>query len=189
MNDSRKLFVKCVLVLAGIALISGLLLGLFSQVTAISPEEEAARAAAKIAEIRSGDYRVVETDVEKSYPSGEIGYVFVDETGQQPVYAVVVTGHRGYGGDISFYVVVEGDAVVDLRVGGNKETPGVSDNALKNQRFLDGFKRPLAELDVLLNEGDGIDAATGATYSSRGTKNAFAALALFWKDFVKEVRA
>ena len=55
MSD-RKLFVKCVLVLSCIALAAGLLLGLFSQVTAITEEERAARASKKIEEIRPGSY-------------------------------------------------------------------------------------------------------------------------------------
>ena len=179
MSD-RKLFVKCVLVLSCIAVAAGLLLGLAHQVTDISEEERAQRAAKKIEAIRPGDYEMVDTDIPFACDRGSVTYFFADRTGETTVYAVVVVGHKGYGGDIEFYVLLEGETVTEVRAGSNKETPGISDNALKNESFLAQFEgRTVRELYGALVESDEIDGATGATYSSRGTKNAMAVLAEF----------
>ena len=189
MRESRKLFLRCVTVLSCIALVSGLLLGLVSQITAITPEEQMQRAVAKVNALREGDYAEAETSVPMTGERGEIQSFFVDRNSGGRVYAAVIIGYRGYGGDISFTVIIEEGAVSQIAVGSNSETPGVSDAALKNEQFLNSFLRPLSELDELLNgPTDGIDSATGATYSSRGTKNAFATLAAFWMQFQQEVQ-
>lgn len=179
MSD-KKLFVKCVLVLSCIALAAGLLLGLFSQVTEITEEERAARASKKIEEIRPGSYVAADlSGYRTNLERGSIGYLFVEE-GETTWYAAVVTGHKGYGGDVEFYVLLEGDTLREIRVGTNKETPGISDSALKNESFFARFTgKTVEELNRALNLSDDIDGASGATYSSRGTKNAMAALAEF----------
>ena len=180
MKDA-KTFVKCVTVLACIALVAGILLGLVSQVTAISEEEQAARAVKKIEAIRAGDYRAEDLSAyETNLERGRVSYLF-SERGETVWYAAVTVGYGGYGGEVELFVLLEGDVVREIGVGSNKETPGISDNALKNESYFAQYKgKTVARIAAALSEGGaGIENASGATYSSRGTKNAMAALAEF----------
>lgn len=71
----------------------------------------------------------------------------------------VKTGEgKGYGGPIIAEVTLEGDKIVDLKLIGDKETPGIGVDALE----------PLRE--AILEKGglDGVDMVAGATWTSNG---------------------
>ncbi len=71
----------------------------------------------------------------------------------------VKTGEgKGYGGPITAEVTLEGDKIVDLKLTGDKETPGIGADALE----------PLRE--AILEKGglDGVDMVVGATWTSNG---------------------
>ena len=71
----------------------------------------------------------------------------------------VKTGEgKGYGGPITAEVTLEGDRIVDLKLTGDKETPGIGADALE----------PLRE--AILEKGglDGVDMVVGATWTSNG---------------------
>lgn len=85
------------------------------------------------------------------------------ETTQASAKREVVTGEaKGYGGPIKAEVTLEGEKIVDLKLTGDQETPTIGGAALE----------PLQA--AILEKGglDGVDAVSGATWTSNGVFDA-----------------
>ncbi len=75
----------------------------------------------------------------------------------------VLTGEaEGYGGPITAEVTMEGDKIVDLKLTGDQETPGIGGAALET------LQAAIVEKGSL----DGVDAVSGATWTSNGVFDA-----------------
>ncbi len=78
----------------------------------------------------------------------------------------VKTGQgEGYGGPITAEVTLDGDKIVDLKLTGDQETPGIGADA------LEPLKKAILEKGGL----DGVDAVAGATWTSNGVFEAVGA--------------
>ncbi len=168
---------KSVLVLAVIALCSGLLLGLVYRLTYVDPllatyERFAADTGAAFSAM---------TDEEgASYGNGRVVYYAVSDDGS--VHAFLAEGSGGFGGTVQLYVYVRGGAIEKIAVGDHSETYM---DRLEAAGFYDNFiGADLASLDAL-----GVDAVTGATRSSTAVRNAVNAVAKYYGERVAQSAA
>ena len=96
------------------------------------------------------------------------------ETPGEAAEGTVVTGEaEGYGGPIKAEVTLEGDKIVDLKLTGDQETPGIGGAALETLQA------------AIIEKGgiDGVDAVSGATWTSNGVFDAVrAALGIETED-------
>ncbi|MEL7646676.1 MAG: FMN-binding protein [Sedimentibacter sp.] len=86
----------------------------------------------------------------------------VKETSAQPIPEGALTATaKGFGGDVTVYVVVDGDDIVSVTAKGDSETQGIGSNA------IDQLPAKIAEADS--TEVDGV---SGATVTSNAIKKA-----------------
>lgn len=167
----RSMF-KCVLVLAVIALCSGLLLGAFNLLTYVDPlkstyERFAADTGAKFSKMTD--------DTGKTHGDGSVVYYAVSDDGVY--HAFLAEGKGGYGGSVQLYVYVKDGKIDKIVVGENSET---FLNKLEEADFYSNFTgKEIASLSVL-----DTDAVSGATKSSTAVKNAVNAVVEYYKESV-----
>ena len=192
----KKDFLRSVGVLSLIAVVAGLLLGLMYQITYLSDEEKEARMLAKLSAV------YVISDAEKLYQKGGednrfesedpslnkmVSYFYEakNESGET-VYVIVCEGKGGNGGNIEMYTVISSDCIVKLASGTNSETPGFKDKVFTSSFYEKFYGRDLAELEQFELKGsgeNGVDAVSGATYTSTGTVNAINNAVRFYLEF------
>lgn len=174
----NKDLIKAVVVLCVIALIAGILLGLFFQVTYISDAEKEQRAIAKMQAVyKSDNYEKIDFVSADEELNKKIDYFFVDKT--LGVYAIVARGVKGYKDTVPMYVVIMDNKIISLKQGTISETPGVSDKAFSKE-YLDNFLKPVNELELS-------DTATGATYSSRAVLSSIENAVNFYKEYMQSL--
>ncbi len=165
----RSMF-KCVLVLAVIALCSGVLLGAFNILTYVDPlqstyERFEADTGVKFSKMTDEDG--------KTYGDGSVIYYAVSDDGVY--HAFLAEGKGGYGGSVQLYVYIKDGKIDKIVVGENSET---FLNKLDEAEFYANFiGKEVATLDVL-----GTDVVSGATKSSTAVKNAVNAAVQYYKD-------
>lgn len=165
----RSMF-KCVLVLAVIALCSGLLLGAFNILTYVDPllstyERFAADTGATFSKMTDEDG--------KAYGDGSVVYYAVSDDGVY--HAFLTEGKGGYGGNVQLYVYIKDGKIDKIVMGENSET---FLNKLDEAKFYANFVgKEVATLDVL-----GTDVVSGATKSSTAVKNAVNAAVQYYVD-------
>ncbi len=192
----KKDFIRSVGVLALISVVAGLLLGLIYQITFLSEEEKEARMLQKLSAV----YYI--EDAEKLYQKGAennsfesadealnkmVSYFYraKNESGET-VYVVVCEGRGGNGGNIEMYTVISEGVIVKLASGTNSETPGFKDKVFTSSFYEKFYGRDLSELkQFVLNGGEenGVDAVSGATYTSTGTLNAVNNAVSFYLEY------
>ena len=161
---------KCVLVLAVIALCSGLLLGAFNRLTYVDPLQSAydrfaADTGATFNSMRDADGKV--------YGQGSVVYYAVSN--DEVYHAFLAEGKEGFGGTVQVYVDIKDDKIDKIVIGENSETYL---SKLEEAEFYDNFiGKDVFSLDVL-----GTDAVAGATKSSTAVKNAVNAAVRYYVD-------
>lgn len=170
----NKDLIKAVATLCLIALVAGLLLGLFYQLTYLTDEEKENRAIMQLQKIcESDNYEKISFESFDKDLNKNIDYFFVDK--KTGIYAVIATGKAGFKDKISMYVIIKDDKIIALKEGAIKETPGVSDAAFSSD-FFESFLKPIDELNFA-------DTATGATYSSRAVSSSIENAIKYYKDY------
>lgn len=163
---------KGVLVLAVIALCSGLLLGAFNILTYVDPlqatyEQFAADTGATFSEMKDEEGQ--------TFGSGSVVYYAVSDDGQY--HAFLASGSGGYGGNVQMYVYIKDSAIEKIVIGENSET---FLDRLDEANFYDNFiGQNVAELDVM-----SVDAVSGATRSSTAVKNGVNAVVQYYNTNV-----
>ena len=161
---------KCVAVLAVIALCSGLLLGAFNLLTYVDPLQSAYD---RFAADTGASFSRMADEEGAAYGDGAVQYYAVSDDGA--VHAFVAEGGGGFGDKVQLYVYVRGGAIEKIVVGDHSETyMGKLDAADYYAAFI-GV--PLASLDAL-----SADVVSGATYSSQAVRNAIAAVAGYYNE-------
>lgn len=177
MKPIVKDILKAVLVLAGIALISGLLLGFVYPATRLSEEELIARAKKPLPDIYAAeDYELIR------YESASVPVDYFFQVKGEETYIILATGSGGYGGDVQMYVVVKENQIIRLSKGTAGETPGVSDKAFSNAYYSQFYGKDITKVGKFTFDG-GVDAATGATRSSTAILNAVNKAVVFFTEF------
>lgn len=175
--DRAKLFplLKGVLVLAVIALCSGLLLGIFNHITYVDPLQSAYdRFAADTGKTFS---EMTDRDG-KDYANSSIVYYAVSDDGT--THAFLAEGQGGRFGAVQVYVYVAADGTVEkVEIGENSENYW---DLFEGSGFYDQFiGQNIATLDPL-----DADAVSGATYSSTAIKNALDAVVQYYNELTEE---
>lgn len=184
---------KCVIVLAAIALVAGVLLGVMNWVTYVDPDETIMKDVASffgvdVDGIVKSDDRVLDEYVNscfvaKSADGSEVGYCYY------------TTGNGAKDGTIEMLIYIGSDGVIkDVVVYDQGETAGYFNKVEKANKAkyvgldldeIDGVtfykKSPSSELGA----GD-VVALSGATYTSTGYHNAVAAAVRAYKAYNKE---
>ncbi len=167
----RSMF-KCVLVLAVIALCSGLLLGAFNILTYVDPLKSTYE---RFAADTGATFSKMTDEEGKAYENGNVVYYAVSDDGVY--HAFLAEGKGGYGGSVQLYVYVKDGKIDKIVVGENSET---FLNKLEEADFYSNFTgKEIASLNVL-----DTDAVSGATKSSTAVKNAVNAVAEYYKESV-----
>ena len=150
---------KSILVLAAIALCSGLLLGLFRIITYVDPLTTTYQ---KFAEDTGASFSQMADEAGAAYGDGEVVYYAVSDDGQW--HAFLAEGKGGYGGSVQVYVYIRGGVLEKLVIGDNGET---FLSNLEAEGFYDQFVgKEVSSLDVM-----GTDLVSGATKSSTAVRN------------------
>lgn len=169
MNKAKVIpMLKCVLVLAAIALCSGLLLGVFNILTYVDPLQSTYE---RFAEDTGASFSKMADEEGAEYGNGSVLYYAVSDDGT--VHAFLAEGGGGFGGKVQLYVYVKDGAIDKIVAGDNSETYM---SKLEEAKFYDSFLGvPLASLDV-----QGTDVVSGATKSSKAVKNALNAVVQYY---------
>lgn len=197
----KKDFLRSVGVLSAIAVVAGLLLGFVYQITYISDEEKEARMLEKLSAIyvisdaetlykKGGDVNRFESEDDALNKAVSYFYEAKNEVGET-VHVIVCEGKGGNGGNIEMYTVIADGKIVKLASGTNSETPGFKDKVFTSAFYEKFYGRELSELKQFELKGsgeNGVDAVSGATYTSTGTVNAINNAVRFYLEF-KEVQA
>lgn len=174
-NNSKEMS-KSIIVLSVIALLSGLLLAIVSQVTAITEEELLKRITENLNEIHYAEngYEKIETDDQN------INGFF--KAKNEDYYVVIGLG-KGYGGTLEMYVSFQGNNIVNVQSGKNSDTPGIRDNAL-NEGYLSNYYVDIYNA-VFDFSGNDFDSAAGATYTSNGVLTAVKNAVIVYKSYIE----
>ena len=163
---------RCVLVLAAIALCSGLLLGAFNILTYVDPlqstyERFAADTGAKFSKMTDEDG--------KAYGDGSVVYYAVSDDG---AYHAFLAEGKGYqGGKLQIYLYIK-DGVIYKTGYGEVDSSQTLINDVKNAGLLESFEgKDVADIDALST-----DVVTNATYTSKGVLNAVNAAVQYYNE-------
>lgn len=185
--------VMCVAVLAVIALVAGVLLGLVNWLTYVDPDQA-------IRERLAGYYNVG-ADAVVTYTNGitegssYVAAAYVVETADGEKYVCHAVGNGAKGGTLELLVHFSDDGVItEIEVYAQSETAGYMDRVLKANKSKYVGKNVLETgvfdlvkgEDAVIDDGD-VDAVTQATFTSRGVNNAVnAAIISFERYYTAE---
>lgn len=165
---------KGVLVLAVIALCSGLLLGAFNILTYVDPLQSTLDGFREDSGA-TGEFTMILDEKTESGP-GTVIYYAVSET--DGIHAFLSSAISQRGGEFQLFVYIRDSQIYKIVVGEN------NDEYVKNLTDAGFFERfygvDLAELDPQL----GGDIVTGATYTSNAVKNAVDAVVQYYNTNV-----
>jgi len=184
--------IKMIVVLAGLAACSGVLLAAVKSGTAkqIEVQQLTFVKGPAIMEILEGAsnnpildrFKIQDGDVERSF--------FVGIFDGQPKAVVFESEGKGFGGDIGVMIGVdlETDQLVGVGVTTHSETPGLGSRAKDDPSFRAQFKdSAFFEPFKVKADGGQIDAVSGATITSRGVCAAVTASSEFYKKMKPQV--
>lgn len=175
----NKDLIKAIIVLCAIALIAGILLGLFYQITFITDEEKEQQAITKLQKIYQSDsYEKIDFTSKDEELNDKVEYFFYDKT--TGIYAIVASGIKGYKDKVPMYVIIKDNKIIALKEGAISETPGVSDAAF-DETYLGKFLKPIDELNFT-------DTATGATYSKKGVVSSIENAVKYYKEYIASAK-
>lgn len=161
---------RCVIVLAVIALCSGLLLGAFNILTYEDPLKSTYE---KFAADTGATFSKMTDSTGEEYGNGSVVYYAVSDDGVY--HAFLAEGKGGYGGMVQTYVYIKDGKIEKIVIGENSET---FLNKLEEADFYSNFiGKEVASLNVM-----DTDAVSGATKSSTAVKNAVNAAVQYYKD-------
>ena len=161
---------KSILVLAAIALCSGLLLGFFNLITYVDPLQSAYD---RFAEDTGASFSAMADEDGQEYENGKVIYYAVSDDGQW--HAFLASGSGGYGGDVQAYVYFRGSVLEKIVIGENSET---FLGNLTDENFYDQFLgKDVSELDGLE-----VDLVSGATRSSQAVSRAIDAAVQYYTE-------
>jgi Na+-translocating ferredoxin:NAD+ oxidoreductase RnfG subunit len=167
MVNNNKEMLRSILVLTVIALISGILLSAVFQVTALTQEEKDR----KVFKTLNSIYDAPDGYEKLDYNGNNKNVIAIYRAKNTERYTVIGKG-KGKNGNLEMYVTFSGREIIDVRPGTVKDDPGYKD-AIYAQSYLNQFK---VNIDTNLFEkygnGNDFDAASGATYSSKGALEA-----------------
>lgn len=170
--DKSKIFpmLKGVLVLALIALCSGLLLGIFNIITYVDPLQSAYD---RFAADTGKTFSKMEDEVGKNFGDSAVIYCAVSDDGN--TQAFLAEGGGGYGGKVRLYVYVEDAKIRSITVGEHSET---FMNKLESANFYANF---IGKDVISLNPLEADD-VSGASKSSAAVRNAVNAVVSYSKE-------
>lgn len=162
---------KCIVVLAAIALCSGLLLGFFNIITYVDPLQSAYD---RFAQDTGASFSEMTDEEGRQYEDGRVIYYARSDDGQWNAF---LAGGRGYKGEVQVYLYFRGSVLEKLAIGENGETYL---SRLEDAGFYDQFLgKEVSELS-----GMEADVVSGATRSSQAVGNAVAAAVQYFTENV-----
>lgn len=184
----------CIVVLAAIALVAGVLLGLVNWLTYVDPDQA-------IREQLAGYYGVG-ADVVTAYDNGVTegdsytAAAYIVETAEGRMYVCRAVGSGAKGGTLELLVHFSEDGTIkDIEVYSQSETAGYMDKVMKankgkyvGKNVLETGAFDLVKGESAVADDGDVDAVSQATFTSRGVNNAVnAAVASFEKYYAAEV--
>lgn len=161
---------KGVLVLAAIALCSGLLLGFFNVLTYVDPLQATYE---QFAEDTGATFSEMTDEEGASYGNGSVIYYALSDDGKY--HAFLAQGSGGYGGNVQMYVYVTEGRIEKIVIGENSET------FLSNLEAADFYGRFVGQ-EVASFDPSSVDVVTGATRSSTAIKNGVSAVVRYYNE-------
>ncbi len=161
---------KGVLVLAAIALCSGLLLGFFNVLTYVDPLQATFE---RFGEDTGAAFSEMTDEEGASYGNGSVIYYAKSDDGR--VHAFLAQGSGGYGGSVQLYVYVTDGKIGKIAIGEHSET------FLSNLEAA-GFYDRFVGQEVASFDASSVDAVSGATKSSTAVKNGVGAVVRYYNE-------
>ena len=162
---------KGILVLAVIALCSGLLLGIFNALTYIDPLQSAYD---RFAEDTGASFSEMADEEGQTYENGSVVYYALSDDGAWNAF--LASGSGGFGGSVQVYLYFRGSVLEKILIGENGET--------YLDRLDDAFYGQFLGKDIAALDGLNADLVSGATKSSTAVANAIAAAVRYWNENV-----
>ncbi len=188
-----KDLVKCVVVLAAIALVAGILLGVMNWITYVDPDETIMK---DVAAFYGVDVSGISKSEDRAAMDEYVNSCFVAKNGEEEIgYCYYTTGNGAKDGTIEMLIYISSDGVIkDVVVYDQGETAGYFNKVEKANKAkyvgldlddIDGVtfykKSPSGDL----KDGE-VVALSGATFTSTGYHNAVAAAVRAYKAYNKE---
>ena len=180
----------CIVVLAAIALVAGVLLGLVNWLTYVDPNEVIMQDVAAAYEV-SVEQVTIDADRVVNDPSSKsvVSSVFTatDAAGEDIVYAYFVSGSGAYKGTVDYVIYVTPAGTIDkIEVYSSSETASIGGKVLKDANLakFNGFDLT-AVTDYNYVRDDKYDDVyiSGATYTTRSVMNAVTAVAYAFNNY------
>lgn len=182
-NDTGNIGVLGLILLI-ITACAGALLGFVNDVTKepIRVQEEIAKNNAYVQVLPTADgFEVVDYDIE-AYPTVLAASKASNEAGY-----VVETMTKGYGGSLKVVIGIDAEGIVTgMRMLQHNETPGLGANA-NQPSFIErlvGKGPEVLEVSKTTNEGNNVQAITGATITSKAIVVAINDVLKFYEDVI-----
>lgn len=179
MVNNRKEMTKSIVVLSIIALISGILLSVVSQLTALTEEEINRKIFATLNQIYNA-----ENGWEIQEFSGESNVTGIYKAKGEEYYIVLATG-RGKAGEVEMFVSFVHRQITNARPGRVPDDPGYKER-IYEESFLNQFKLSIDNEMFNSEAGGTFDNAAGATLTSRGAITAVRNAVNAYKQFIGE---
>lgn len=174
MSAKVKSMLQCILVLACIALVSGLLLGAVNIFTYVDPLQSTLDGFREDSGAE-GEFTMVVR--EKTAVEGTEGSIVYYATSTDGVHAFLASAVSEYGGEFQIYVYIRDGQIYKIVTGTNGDT---FVNRLDDAEYYDNFiGKDLSTFDAL-----SVDKVSGATYSSTAVKNAVDATVTYYNSKV-----
>lgn len=161
---------KGVLVLAAIALCSGLLLGFFNVLTYVDPLQATYE---QFAEDTGATFSEMADEEGAAYGNGSVIYYAVSDDGRY--HAFLAQGGGGYGGNVQMYVYVADGKIEKIVIGENSET------FLSQLESADFYSRFVGQ-EIASFDPSSVDVVSGATRSSTAVKNGVNAVVQYYNE-------
>ena len=164
---------KCVLVLAAIALCSGLLLGAFNILTYVDPLQSAYD---RFSEDTGATFSEMTDSDGQTIGNGKVIYYAVSDDKQ--IHAFLSSGKGYQGGAVQVYLYISNNVIIKVGYGDIDSSQSYIDR-IKQAKLLESFEgKDVTWLSVLSS-----DIVSGATGSSKGVLNAVNAAVEYYKQY------
>jgi len=185
-----KDIMKTVMILAVIAVVAGILLGVVNSFTQVSEEEQLKKKLTlvydkpdQLERVELSGASIEPINDQEITSQGEILDVFKAPDGS---YIIRALGKGGYGGDVQLLYRIKDSKIEKIAVYSHTETPGLGAKGFEDEYLQNFYNKDISNIDKFTvvktapSDDSEIKAITGATYTSNAVKNATNIAALWY---------
>ena len=198
-GKEKKFFTKdvwmCIVVLAAIAVVAGVLLGLVNWLTYVDPDQAIREQLAGYYGVSAEEVRAFGEGVTEGGSYVSAAYIVDSEEGETYVFHAVGNGSKGGTLELLVHIAADG-RIADIEVYSQSETAGYTDRVVKankgkyvGKNAVEIGQFVLVKDESAVKDESYVDAVSQATMTSRGFNNAVNAALASFNANVAEVEA